>query len=46
MFTLENLKKIKYISLKVLNTHAPIKEKEVRCNQSPFMKKQLRKAIN
>ena len=38
--------KFKYISSKVLNTHAPIKEKKhVRCNQSPFMNKQLRKAI-
>ena len=35
----------KYISSKVLNIHAPIKEKHVRCNQSPFMSKQLRKAI-
>ena len=37
--------KVKYISSKVLNIHAPIKEKHVRCNQSPFMSKQLRKAI-
>ena len=37
--------KFKYISSKVLNTHAPIKEKHVRCNQSPFMNKQLRKSI-
>ena len=37
--------KFKYISSKVLNTHAPIKEKRVRCNQSPFMNKQLRKVI-
>ena len=37
--------KSKYISSKVLNIHAPIKEKHVRCNQSPFMSKQLRKAI-
>ena len=29
----------------MLNTHAPIKEKHVICNQSPFMNKQLRKAI-
>ena len=35
----------KYISSKVLNTHAPLKEKHVRCNKSPFMNKQLRKAI-
>ena len=37
--------KFKYISSKVLNIHAPIKEKHVRSNQSPFMSKQLRKAI-
>ena len=37
--------KFKYISSKVLNIHAPIKEKHVRCNQSPFMSKQLKKAI-
>ena len=45
MFTLDNLKKFKYISSKVLNFHTLIKEKHVRCNQSPFMNKQLRKAI-
>ena len=37
--------KFKSISSKVLNIHAPIKEKHVRCNQSPFISKQLRKAI-
>ena len=37
--------KFKYISSKVLNIHAPIKEKHVRCNQSPLISKQLRKAI-
>ena len=37
--------KFKYMSSKIVNTHAPIKEKHVRCNQSPFMNKQLRKAI-
>ena len=42
---LGEFEKFKYISLKVLNIHAPIKEKHVRCNQSPFMSKQLRKAI-
>ena len=45
MFIMENLKKIKYISSKVLNTHAPIKEKHVRCNQSPLMNKRLRKTF-
>ena len=38
-------KKFKYISSKVLNTHAPIKENHARCNQSPSINKQLRKAI-
>ena len=37
--------KFKYTSSKVLNIHDLIKEKHVRCNQSPFMSKQLRKAI-
>ena len=37
--------KFKYISLKVLNIHAPVKEKHVRCNQFPVMSKQLRKVI-
>ena len=29
----------------MLNTHALIKEKHIRCNQSPFVIKQLRKTI-
>ena len=37
--------KFKYISSKVLNIHAPLKEKHARCNQSPFMNKQIRRAI-
>ena len=37
--------KFRYFSTKVLNIHAPIKEKHVRCNQSAFMNKQLRKPI-
>ena len=37
--------KFQHISSKVLNIHDPIKEKRVRCNQSPFMSEQLRKAI-
>ena len=37
--------KLKYISLRVINTHPLIKENHVRCNQSPFMSKELRKAI-
>ena len=41
----EKFEKFKYISSKVLNTHARIKEKHVRSNQSPFMKKHLRKTI-
>ena len=48
-FLLENVQpgefeKIKYISLKLFNIHAPVKEKHVRCNQYPFMNKELRKA--
>ena len=39
------LEKFKYISSKVLNIHAPIKEKHGRCNQSLFLNKELRKAI-
>ena len=37
--------KFKYISSKVLNIHAPTKEKHVRCNQSPIMSEHLRKSI-
>ena len=37
--------KFKYISSKVLNMHTPRKEKHIRCNQSSFMKTQLKKAI-
>ena len=29
----------------ILNKHAPLKKKYVRANNSPFMKKQLRKMI-
>ena len=42
---LRGFEKFKYISLKVLNIHAPVKEKHVRCNQFPVMSKQLRKVI-
>ena len=41
----EEFEKFKCISSKVLNIHAPTKEKHVRCNQSPFMSKQLTKTI-
>ena len=44
-FFFREFEKFKYISSKVLNTRAPTKEKHVRCNQSPFMNKQLRKVI-
>ena len=37
--------KLKYISLRVINTHPLTEEKHVRCNQSAFMNKELRKAI-
>ena len=45
-----NLKNIEYstfhkICLKVLNKHAPIKQKYIRANNSNFMNKDLRKAI-
>ena len=42
---LGEFEKFKYIPSKVLITHVPIKEKHFRCNQSPFMNKQLRKVI-
>ena len=42
---LREFEKFKYISSKVLNTHAPLKEKHVRCNQSPFMNKQIKKQL-
>ena len=41
----EEFEKFKYISLKVLNIYATVNEKHASCNQSPFMNKQLRKAI-
>ena len=41
----EEFEKFKYISSKVLNIHTPTKEKHIRCNQSPFMSKQLTKTI-
>ena len=36
--------KFKYISSKVLNIHAPIKEKHVKCNQSPSWVKDITKS--
>ena len=30
---------------KLLESHAPVKEKYVRCNQAPFMNKDIRKAV-
>lgn len=33
------------IVMNVLNTHAPLKSKHLRANESPFMTKELRKAI-
>ena len=49
-FSLSNLKKdefdkFKYLVFKVLETHAPVKEKYIRYNQRPFMTNDLRKAI-
>ena len=40
-----NYDKFLNIFLKVLNKHAPLKHKTVRGNQSPFMTKELSKAI-
>ena len=37
--------KFKIIASKLLNYHAPLKEKYIRCNQAVFMNKQLCKAI-
>ena len=37
--------KFKFIASKLLNSHAPLKKKYIRCNQAVFMNKQLRKAI-
>ena len=37
--------KFKFIASKLLNSHAPLKEKYIRCNQAVFMNKQLHKAI-
>ena len=45
MFCRENLKNLTFPRKSLIDIHAPIKEKHVRCNQSPFMSKQLRKAI-
>ena len=33
------------MSIKILNKHAPIKKKYKRCNQMPFVTKDLSKAI-
>ena len=35
----------KFIASKLLNSHAPQKEKYIRCNQAVFMNKKLRKVI-
>ena len=37
--------KFEFIASKLLNSHAPLKEKHIRCNQAVFMNKQLRKVI-
>ena len=37
--------KFKFIVSNLLESHAPIKEKCIRCNQAPFMNKSVRKAI-
>ena len=37
--------KFKFIASKLSNSHAPLKEKYIRCNQAVFMNRELRKAI-
>ena len=37
--------KFKFIDSKLLNSHAPLKDKYIRCDQEVFMNKQLRKSI-
>ena len=37
--------KFKFIASKLLNFHAPLKKKYIRCNQAAFMNKDLRKVI-
>ena len=44
-FQPNELDKFRFIASKLLNFHSPLKEKYIRCNQSAFMNKELRKAI-
>ena len=37
--------KFKFIASKLLNSHAPLEEKYIRCNQAAFVNRELRKAI-
>ena len=37
--------RFKYLTSKVLNSHAPLKEKHVRYNQASFMCNSLRKVV-
>ena len=37
--------KFKFLVTKLLDSHEPMKERRVSCNQSPFMDKGIRKAI-
>ena len=37
--------KFKFIVSNLLESHAPLKEKDIRCNQAPFMNKGVRKVI-
>ena len=41
----EPYEKLSEIFIDILNFHAPLKQKQVRGNQAPFMTKELRKAI-
>ena len=40
-----NLMNLKFVASKLLNYHAPLKEKYIRGNQTAFMNKELLKAI-
>ena len=40
-----NFNKFKFIVNNLLESHAPLKEKYIRRNQAPFMKKSVRKVI-
>ena len=45
MFSLENFKIFRYVSSKVLTIYPVLKENYIKCNQFPFMNKNLREPI-